>query len=350
MDLSKYVGKGLTGLENLGNTCFLNSCLQVINHTYELNALLDSEKCKNNIKTNICDSSMLKEWNDLRKVMWSGNGVVTPKKFVYNVQQIAIEKKKDIFTGCAQNDMPEFLLFFMDCLHNSISRKVNMKISGNIQNSVDNMALQCYNMLKITYANEYSEIMELFYGLYVSEIISKDGLNTHVLKPESYFILDLPILDYDKLANDLYDCFDMFIKPDILEEDNAWYNEKTDLKEDVKKQISFWNFPKILIITLKRFSPDGTQKINSLINFPLENLDLSRYVRGYNANSYVYDLFGICNHVGGVMGGHYTAFAKHTDKKWVHYNDRNVDIIENPEQMITPMAYCLFYRKKNNLV
>jgi ubiquitin carboxyl-terminal hydrolase 8 len=350
MDLSKYHGKGLTGLENLGNTCFLNSCLQVINHTYELHAFLDTQKYINNIKTNISDSSMLKEWNDLRKVMWSGNGVVTPKKFVYNVQKIATDKKKDIFTGWAQNDMPEFLQFFMDCLHNSISRKVNMKINGNVKNSVDEMAVQCYNMLKTTYANEYSEIMEIFYGLYVSEIISKDGQIRHVLKPESYFILDLPVLVGDRLATNLYDCFDMFIKPDILDGDNAWFNEKTGQKEDVVKQISFWNFPKVLIVMLKRFSPDGTQKINSLIDFPLDNLDLSKHVRGYNANTHVYELFGICNHIGGVMGGHYAAFAKHADKKWVHYNDRNVEIVENPEQMITPMAYCLFYRKKNNLV
>ena len=41
MNLSKYKGKGLIGLENIGNTCFLNSCMQVLNNTYELNHFLD---------------------------------------------------------------------------------------------------------------------------------------------------------------------------------------------------------------------------------------------------------------------------------------------------------------------
>ena len=350
MDLSKYKSKGYTGLANLGNTCFLNSCIQVLNHTYEFHQILDSEKVKKYIKGKIPDAKILTEWNDLRQVMWSGNGVVTPNRFVNNVQEIAEVKDKDIFTGFAQNDMPEFLLFIMDCIHNSISRGVKMRISGNVENDVDSMAVKCYDMLKNIYEKEYSEIMDMFYGIYISEIRSKDGTISHVMKPESYFILDLPIVKTTTVVDTVEECFELFTHPEYLEGDNAWYNEKTGQKEDIRKSITFWRLPKVLVIVLKRFTPDGQRKITNLVKFPLENLDLSRYVRGYSASSHVYDLYGVCNHMGGVMGGHYTAFVKNAENKWMHYNDTTVEILQNPNDVISPLAYCLFYRKKNNLL
>jgi ubiquitin carboxyl-terminal hydrolase 8 len=351
MNLTKYKNKGRVGLENLGNTCFLNACMQVLSNTYELNHFLDSEKYKKTLKNDLPDSQILLEWNDLREVMWSGNGIVTPSKFVYNIQEIAKIKNKDIFTGWVQNDMSEFLLFFMECIHNSISRSVNINISGKTENNVDKLAVECYKILKETYSREYSEIMELFYGIYMSQIISKEDETIYSIKPEIYFILDLPVINNNGIiVNNLYDCFDLYTSYEYLQGDNAWYNENKKQKEDVKKQISFWNFPKILVITLKRFSPDGQQKINSLIDFPINDLDLSKYVKGYNKSSYKYDLYGICNHVGGVLGGHYTAFVKNVDNQWLHYNDSNVEIISSSTNIVTPMAYCLFYRKKNNLL
>ena len=82
-----------------------------------------------------------------------------------------------------------------------------------------------------------------------------------------------------------------------------------------------------------------------MVDFPLENLDLSKYVIGYKKNSYIYELYGVCNHSGGVLGGHYTAYIKNANGKWYEFNDTNVNEIKE-ENVISPQTYCLFYRKK----
>ena len=336
-------GDGRTGLANLGNTCFLNSCVQALSHTHELQAVLTTDKFERALKHSTDENNLIAEWNNLRDVMWSQNGVVSPNRFVHHVQLLARKKDRDMFTGWAQNDLPEFLLFLIDCMHNTVSRSVKMKINGKIENDTDKLATACYNMLKKTYSSEYSEIMEMFYGIYVSELSSISGTTIHSVNPENYFILDLEI---PNKTSTLYDCFDAFTAYETMEGENAWFNEATKAREDVRKRITFWNFPKILVITLKRFSADGGRKRQDVVDFPLTGLNLSKYVSGYNAKQYVYDLYAVCNHTGGTMGGHYTAYVKTREGEWNHYNDTQVERNISENKIVSTKAYCMFYRKR----
>ncbi len=338
---------GNTGLANLGNTCFLNSCLQILCHTEELTKILNSEKIQKNLKNNLQDTTITRLWIELQKVIYDNNKIISPKKFVLAIHRLAKNKKREIFTGWAQNDMSEFLLFMIDCLHNSLSRQIEVKIEGNVKNKTDKLAVECYNMIKTTYEKEYSEIMQLFYGIYVSVLLSTEKQNILSCKPEHFFILDLPIPLNIKNPS-IYDCFNLYCKPELLEGDNLWHNEKTGKKEAVYKKTTFWSLPTILIITLNRFDPNNGKKLNTRIDFPLFNLDLSEYIEGYNKSSYIYNLYGVCNHIGGITGGHYTSFVKNNSEQWLLCNDTNINLLKNDFSIISEQAYCLFYRKKNN--
>lgn len=339
----KYINKGLSGLSNLGNTCFINSCMQILSHTYELNDFLNLETYKKRIKKNY-DSALLVEWDDLRKLLWKENCVISPGKFIKTIQKVAGLKNIDMFTGYSQNDLPEFLLFIIDCFHNSISREIKMNISGNIENETDKVAVKCFEMIKNMYSKEYSEVWNLFYAIHVSEIISLETNKKLRITPEPFFMIDLPIPQNNKSPS-LIDCFNLYVEGEILEGENAWYNEEIKKKENIRKKISFWSFPNILVIDFKRFN-SRNQKNQILINFPLDDLNLSEYVIGYKKNTYIYELYGVCNHSGGVLGGHYTAYVKNANGKWYHYNDTIVSEVGLVESIISSKAYCLFYRKK----
>lgn len=344
-------GTGHTGLLNLGNTCFINSFLQIINHMYELEEVYDNAFPKFK-KNTVPETVFFKEWIDLHDLMWEQNGFVTPHRFIQVIQQLANAKDQELFTDFSQNDIHEFILFFIDSLHTSISRKIKIEITGSVKNERDDLAVKCFNYLTTIYENnEYSEIMNLFYGVSLSKITDITGNISHSVVPESYFILDLPIPDEHPPRSassyiTLHDCFNLFLKDEILEGDNSWWNEKTGMKENIKKKMEFWDFPKILVISFKRFSSCGKRKRMDNIDFPITGLDLSKYIVGYNPQKYIYDLFGVCNHYGNVKGGHYTSHVLNFMGEWVHYNDNLIDKTDS-SRVVSNQAYCLFYRRSS---
>jgi ubiquitin carboxyl-terminal hydrolase 8 len=340
MDIKVYKNKGLSGLANLGNTCFINSCIQVLSHTYELSEFLKNGSFRTKLK-NKYESVLLIEWDNLRKILWNENCVVSPGKFIKTIHKVSELKGIEIFTGYTQNDISEFLLFLIDCFHNSLSRGVKITISGKPENDKDKLAINCFEMIKNTYSKDYSEIWNLFYAVHVSEIVRVDNGKILSVKPEPYFIINLPIPPNNKHPS-LIDCFNHYVEGESI---NDFKDENTNEKVTIRKKISFWSFPTILTIDLKRFN-NKSQKNQIYVNFPINELDLSEYVIGYKKNNYKYELYGVCNHSGSSSGGHYTAYVKNANEKWYNFNDTSVTEVGLNESIITSKAYLLFYRKK----
>lgn len=339
---SKYAGKGITGLANLGNTCYLNSCMQILSHTYELSEYLSSNKYEKNLN-NIPESLILVEWDKLHKLMWSQNCTIAPHGYVKAVQKVASQKKLELFTGYAQNDIQEYLMFILDSFHSAVSRGVDMNITGHVNNDKDTIATECYSMMKRIYGEDYSEIVDIFSGICVSEIRDVDNDERLSITPEPFFVLSLPIPS-DKKTISITDCFKEYCNAERLSGENGRLNEKTKMKQDVDKQILFWSLPQVLIIHIKRWGYDG-RKNKQLVSTDIDTLDLRDFIKGYNQESYIYELYGVCNHSGSANGGHYTSNVCVADGSWYNFNDTSVTKI-GLSKVVTQQAYCLFYRKK----
>lgn len=64
-------------------------------------------------------------------------------------------------------------------------------------------------------------------------------------------------------------------------------------------------------------------------------------------HDYQYDLYAVCNHHGGMHGGHYTAYCRNSvDGLWYSYDDSSVDLVPE-EEVCTRGAYILFYQRRN---
>jgi ubiquitin C-terminal hydrolase len=102
--------------------------------------------------------------------------------------------------------------------------------------------------------------------------------------------------------------------------------------------------PPSLVIHIKRFaySMDGSmRKIDSFMSFP-EYLDMTRFCRHQNTR-HAYALTGIAVHMGGMQGGHYVAYVKHSGQ-WHYCSDSRVRLCEIGEVM-KQNAYVLFYSR-----
>lgn len=93
---------------------------------------------------------------------------------------------------------------------------------------------------------------------------------------------------------------------------NYRYCPRCKEHRQASKKLDLWRLPEILIIHLKRFSYSRflKNKLETFVDFPIDDLDLSAYVASRNIHgSSRYTLYAVSNHYGSMGGGHYTAFV-----------------------------------------
>ncbi|XP_028426171.1 ubiquitin carboxyl-terminal hydrolase 15 isoform X2 [Perca flavescens] len=149
----------------------------------------------------------------------------------------------------------------------------------------------------------------------------------------------------------LKDCIELFTTKEKLGAEDPWYCPNCKQHQQATKKLDLWCLPPVLVVHLKRFSYSRymRDKLDSLVDFPLRDLDMSEFLINPNAGPCRYDLIAVSNHYGGMGGGHYTAYAKNKDDgKWYNYDDSSVSPA-NEDQIVSKAGYVLFYQRQDTV-
>lgn len=319
----------VAGLQNLGNTCFMNSALQCVNHvksffdyflSKEFQSVLDNETTtKENHLTLMRLYSQL-----IQSFCSSDDGPLIPIEFHKQLESLAPQ-----FFNQYQHDSLEFLNILLDILHEHLMQ-----------------------ILKTT----ETIVSQTFYGQMRTVVICKN-CTREVQADESFSFLPLPIPADDRNAKSsqnraykLHRCFRTFLEEENIGNNGQWFCEHCNQLTHARKKLFLRRLPPVLILQLKRFNYDlqSYTKKHNLIEYDLDNLDINEYVVASDRDTSIrYSLIAVSNHWGSsLLSGHYVTYAKLPGcEDWYEYNDDRVNKIDKEKHNNNCNACILVYQQ-----
>jgi ubiquitin C-terminal hydrolase len=341
-----YNGKGLSGLINSGNTCFFNSIIQCLSNTVSLTDYFLSKKHLEDeslYKIKMSDEKLfINIYFSLLVKMWENNNIVNPRNVILNLSKI-INKKA--YTT-AQQDSHECLVYMLNTMHKGLSYKVEMEVKGEIKNERDKLLREVYDNYKLNFEKNYSIITKLFVGQIFNRIeCNKCNYKNNVFEIFNTLSLNFP---EDSNNNKEYGIHELFANTLKTENVKSYKCEECKKSTSCTKTNYLINLPDYLIIHLNRFKTTDKKisKINNLVNFPIDNLDVTEYFHPSEKNNWVYSLYAVNYHSGTTENGHYWSNCKNLDDNWYIFNDENTSKFLNNQCIVTNEAYILFYHRK----
>lgn len=197
---------GLTGIENIGNTCYMNSGLQCLSHCQELTKyfLLGIYKQDINLDNPLGQQGKFADaYAGLVENLWKGdNSAINAKDL-----KSRIVLKSDQFQGFAQQDCQELIMNVLDGLHEDLNR---VKKKAYIEKKdydgkadeilskeqwTEHLLRNKYNLIKYYFR---SIIVDLFCGQFKSKILCQECHKLSITF-DPFMLLSVPIPQMFKL-------------------------------------------------------------------------------------------------------------------------------------------------------
>ncbi|XP_022937768.1 ubiquitin carboxyl-terminal hydrolase 23 isoform X1 [Cucurbita moschata] len=302
------------GLQNLGNTCFLNSVLQCLTYTEPLAAYLQSGKHQNSCHVaGFCALCAIQK--HVSRALQSSGRILAPKDLVSNLRCISRN-----FKNARQEDAHEYMVNLLESMHRC--------------------CLPLGLPSESPSAYEKSLVHKIFGGRLRSQVkCMQCSFCSNKFDP----FLDLS-LDIVK-ADSIHKAFKNFTTPELLDGGERQYQcQRCKQKVKALKQFTVYKAPYVLTIHLKRFqSYNLEEKIHKKIQFS-PTLDLAPFVSGsYADGDLKYTLYGVLVHHGGsTRSGHYYCYVRTSSGMWYALDDNRVSHVGD-RTVFEQQAYMLFY-------
>lgn len=338
------------GLRNLGNTCYMNATLQCLANTIPLALHFLSDRYKKDINREPrrgTGGEVAHEFKSLLAQMYYNDKSVAPKGFKSLMGRLC-----NVYAGYEQQDAHEFLLNFIDKLHEDLNRAVNRKGAPAPLPPADEAALSLNGRINRFWCQHLdrhlSVVSDLFEGLLVSNLtclVCRKSSSSF----EVFSCLSLPIPAISGSVCYLQDCLKLFLETESMSGEAAWDCPTCKQKRKAEKRMIIARLPKILIVQFNRFRCETawqSKKLQTYVHFPVNSFDMNVYVDHTRVDTQhrpPYHLYAFLNHYGTLATGHYIAYCRAgLGGQWYMYDDASVTEVTLSESD-KRNAYILFY-------
>ncbi|KAK7264863.1 hypothetical protein RJT34_32476 [Clitoria ternatea] len=390
-DPSPDLPRGLRGLNNLGNTCFMNSVLQALLHTPPLRNYFLSDRhnryfCqkksngdgdgaagkrgggKNGNKNGrIC---LACDMDAMFSAVFSGDRVpYSPAKFLYSWWQHAAN-----LASYEQQDAHEFFISMLDGIHEKVEkdrRKPHSEGNGDccIAHRVfsgilrsDVMCMAC-GFTSTTYdpCIDISLDLEPNQGGSTKMVT---GTPNHSCNGEA----DCRNSSQNCGTSTLMGCLKRFTRAERLGSDQKFFCQQCQVRQETLKQMSIRKLPLVSCFHIKRFEHSSTRKmsrkVDRYLQFPF-SLDMSPYLSSTILRSRFgnrifpfdgdepdasnelcseFELFAVVTHTGKLDAGHYVTYLR-LGNQWYKCDDAWITQVD--ETIVrAAQCYMMFYVQK----